>query len=182
MVSSQFLFGLYVAVLYFTLFFAEIAGIFFFRFYDFRPNYLVFEHGADREVLKTVAKAYPLVRIFLLSVIGAWLAVIAVQFLAPMAPGNAARSDFLWLSDRAMTLLWLLVVGFASRGTFDHRPLNPSLSSFTTNRIANEIACCGIFNLLYEWSQRAKNEFATLKSVTQLPAADASDRAFAAKF
>ena len=64
LVSSQFFFGLYLSVLYFTIFFAEIAGIFFFRFYDFRPNYLVFEHGADREVLKTVAKAYPLVRIF----------------------------------------------------------------------------------------------------------------------
>lgn len=174
LISSQFFFGLYLSVLYFTLFFAEIAGIFFFRFYDFRPNYLVFEHGADREVLKTVAKAYPLVRIFLLSVIGAWLAVIAVQFLAPLAPGNLIRSDYQWLSDRALTLLWLLFLGFASRGTFDHRPLNPSLASFTTNRIANEIACCGIFNLLYEWSQRAKNEFATLKSITQLPAADAA--------
>ena len=181
LVASQFFFGLYLSVLYFTLFFAEIAGSFFFRFYDFRPNYLVFEHGADREVLKTVAKAYPLVRIFLLSGIGAWLAVIAVQFLAPVAEGNA-RSDFLWLSDRVMTLLWLLVVGFASRGTFDHRPLNPSLASFTTNRIANEIACCGIFNLLYEWSQRAKNEFAALKSVTQLPSADASDGALAQIF
>jgi phosphoglycerol transferase MdoB-like AlkP superfamily enzyme len=173
-VSSRIFFDLYLALLYFTLFFAEIAGIYFFRFYDFRPNYLVFEHGADREVIKTVAKAYPLVRIFLLSVIGAWLAVIALQFLAPLAPANTATSDYLWLADRALTLLWLLFVGFASRGTLDHRPLNPSLASFTTHRIANEIAGCGIFNLLYEWSQRAKQQFAALKSITQLPAADAA--------
>ena len=174
LVSSRVFFDIYVALLFFMLFFAEIAGIFFFRFYDFRPNYLVFEHGADREVLKTVAKAYPLVRILLLSVIGAWLAVTALQFLAPLAPGNTVRSDHLWLADRALTLLWLLFVGFASRGTLDHRPLNPSLASFTTHRIANEIAGCGIFNLLYEWSQRAKNQFAALKSITQLPAADAA--------
>ena len=174
LVSSRVFFDIYVALLFFTLFFAEIAGIFFFRFYDFRPNYLVFEHGADREVLKTVAKAYPLVRILLLSVIGAWLAVTALQFLAPLATGNTVRSDHLWLADRALTLLWLLLVGFASRGTWDHRPLNPSLASFTTHRIANEIAGCGIFNLLYEWSQRAKNQFAALKSITQLPAADAA--------
>ena len=174
LVSSRVFFDIYVALLFFMLFFAEIAGIFFFRFYDFRPNYLVFEHGADREVLKTVAKAYPLVRILLLSVIGAWLAVTALQFLAPLAPGNTVRSDHLWLADRALTLLWLLFVGFASRGTLDHRPLNPSLASFTTHRIANEIAGCGIFNLLYEWSQRAKNQFAALKSITKLPAADAA--------
>ncbi|HYJ14347.1 MAG TPA: GDSL-type esterase/lipase family protein [Candidatus Limnocylindria bacterium] len=169
-VSSRIFFDLYLALLYFTLFFAEIAGIYFFRFYDFRPNYLVFEHGVDREVLKTVVKAYPLVRIFLLSAIGAWLAVIALQFLAD----NTATSDHLWLADRVLTLLWLLFVGFASRGTLDHRPLNPSLASFTTHRIANEIAGCGIFNLLYEWSQRAKHQFAALKSITQLPAADAA--------
>jgi len=172
LLASRFFFGLYLGILYFTLFFAEIAGIYFFRYYDFRPNYLVFEHGADREVLKTVAKAYPLVRIVLLSLTGAGLAVMAVQLLAPMAQSGASGNDFIWLWDRGLTLLCLLLVGFASRGTFDHRPLNPSLASFTTNRIANEIAGCGIFNLLYEWSQRAKNEFAALKSVTQLPAAD----------
>jgi catechol 2,3-dioxygenase-like lactoylglutathione lyase family enzyme len=30
-----------------TVAFFESAGLYFFRFYDFRPNYLVFEHGAD---------------------------------------------------------------------------------------------------------------------------------------
>jgi phosphoglycerol transferase MdoB-like AlkP superfamily enzyme len=172
LLASRFFFWLYLGIVYLTLFFAEIAGIYFFRFYDFRPNYLVFEHGADREVLRTVAKAYPLVRVVVLSFTGAWLAVIAVQLLAPMAQVGTVRNDSMWLWDRGVTFLWLLLAGFASRGTFDHRPLNPSLASFTTNRIANEIACCGIFNLLYEWSQRAKNEFAALKSVTQVPSAD----------
>jgi phosphoglycerol transferase MdoB-like AlkP superfamily enzyme len=166
--AIRFFFGLYLGIFYFALFFAEIAGIYFFRFYDFRPNYLVFEHGTDREVLKTIVKAYPLVRMVLLSFIGAWLAVFGVQLMAPMAPVSAP----LWWWDRSLTFLWLMIAGFASRGTFDHRPLNPSLASFTTNRIANEIAGCGIFNLLYEWSQRAKNEFAALKSVTQVPSAE----------
>lgn len=172
LLAIRFFFWLYLGIGYFVLFFAEIAGIYFFRFYDFRPNYLVFEHGADREVLRTVAKAYPLLRIVVLSFTGAWLAVIAVQLLGPIAQVGAVRNDSIWLWDRGVTFLWFVLVGFASRGTFDHRPLNPSLASFTTNRIANEIACCGIFNLLYEWSQRAKNEFAALKSVTQVPSAD----------
>jgi len=169
--ASRFFFGLYLGIVYFALFFAEIAGIYFFRFYDFRPNYLVFEHGADREVLRTVAKAYPLVRIVLLSFTGAWLAVTAAQLLVPTAPAGSVRNDLIWLWDRGVTFLGLLLVGFTSRGTFDHRPLNPSLASFTTNRIANEIACCGIFNLLYEWSQRATNQFAALKSITEVPSA-----------
>jgi phosphoglycerol transferase MdoB-like AlkP superfamily enzyme len=172
--ASRSFFGMYLGIVYFALFFAEIAGIYFFRFYDFRPNYLVFEHGADREVLKTIAKAYPLARIVLLSFTGAWLAVTAVHLLAPVVQVGAVRSGTLWPWDRGVTLLWLLLAGFASRGTFDHRPINPTLASFTTNRIANEIACCGILNLLYEWSQRAKNEFAALKSVTQVPTAEES--------
>ena len=84
LLASRFVFTLYLGIFYFALFLAEIAGIYFFRFYDFRPNYLIFEHGADREVLKTVAKAYPLVRIVLLSFAGAWLAAIAVQFIAQL--------------------------------------------------------------------------------------------------
>ena len=172
LLASRFVFALYLGIFYFMLFLAEIAGIYFFRFYDFRPNYLIFEHGADREVLKTVAKAYPLVRIVLLSLAGAWLAAIAVQLLASTARVNAQGENFWWLWDRALTFLWLGLAAVVSRGTFDHRPLNPSLAAFTTNRIANEIAGCGVFTLLYEWSQRAKNEFVVLKSVTQVPSVD----------
>ena len=60
----------YFGPVYFVCFFTEIAGLYFFRYYNCRPNYLVFEHGADREVLKTVVKAYPVWRILTLSFIG----------------------------------------------------------------------------------------------------------------
>lgn len=163
-------FSSYLALVYFLLFYVESAAIYFFRYYDFRPNYLVFEHGADREVIKTVLKAYPVGRILLLSGAATWLAVLAVQWFAPL-PGTAADAA-LWLWDRGLVFLWLLLVGFASRGTFDHRPLNPSLASFSTNRIANEIAGCSIFNLLYEWSQRAKDQFAALKNICPVPSAE----------
>src|SRR4029079_14610037 len=121
LLASRLFFGLYLGVVYFTLFFAELAGVYFFRFYDFRPNYLVFEHGADREVLKTVAKAYPLVRIVLLSLTGAGLALNPVQLLAPVEHVGAVRGDALWLWDRGVSFVWLLFAAFASRGTFDHR-------------------------------------------------------------
>lgn len=178
LVSSQVIMGSYLGFIYLMLFFSEIAGGYFFRYYDFRPNYLVFEHGADREVMKAVAKAYPLPRIVILSVAGTWLAVFAAQTIGDFSGPRQTASDAFWLWDRLATFIWLAFAGFASRGTLDHRPLNPSLASFTTNRVANEIASCGIFNLLYEWSQRAKNQFAALKSVAQPPpAAEAVQRA-----
>lgn len=47
----------YLGILYFTFFFAEIGGFYFFRYYDVRPNYPLFERGTDREVLRRSAKA-----------------------------------------------------------------------------------------------------------------------------
>src|SRR3990172_7963484 len=51
--SQPFLLG-YLGLLFFVCFCGEICGLYFFRYYDCRPNYLVFEHGADKEVVKTV--------------------------------------------------------------------------------------------------------------------------------
>ena len=165
------LFIAYLGIFYFILYFVEIAGLYFFRFYDFRPNYLVFEHGADREVLRTVIKAYPVARILILSVAGTWLALIVVNALLAFFKSGQFGQTF-WLWDRGATFIWLSLAAFASRGTFDHRPLNPSLAAFTTNRIANEIASCGLFNLLYELRHRRKDEFTALKTVIRLPSAD----------
>lgn len=161
----------YLGPVYFVCIFAEIAGLYFFRYYNCRPNYLVFEHGVDREVIKTVLKTYPVLRIFLLSIMGAAISLFLVTTLRSTAlPKNS--EPLLWYWDVAISVVWLLIVAFATRGTFDHRPLNPSFASVTNNRIANEIASCGIFNLLYEWSHRLKNEFAPLKTIMPTPPAD----------
>ena len=165
----------FCALLYFGFFLFEIAGLYFFRYYDFRPNYLVFEHGADREVLRTILKAYPVTRILLLSFTGTCLALFLAQFLAAK-PADMGVTNLAWYWDRGLSFVWLLIIGLATRGTLDHRPLNPSFASMSTNRVVNEIASCGIFNLLYEWSQRFKNEFTPLKSVIELPPPDEAVR------
>jgi len=165
----------FCALLYFGFFLFEIAGLYFFRYYDFRPNYLVFEHGADREVLRTILKAYPVTRILLLSFTGTCLALLLAQFLAAM-PADMGVTNLAWYWDRGLSFIWLLIIGLATRGTLDHRPLNPSFASMSTNRVVNEIASCGIFNLLYEWSHRFKNEFTPLKSVIELPPPDEAVR------
>ena len=168
--SQPFLLG-YLGLVFFVCFCAEICGLYFFRYYDCRPNYLVFEHGADKEVVKTVLKAYPVLRIFLLSVAGAAFSLFlftTLRSLVLFAEGALTA----WYWDRWANFAWLLIVGFATRGTFDHRPLNPSFASITNNRIANEIALCGIFNLLYEWNHRLRNEFSALRTFMALPAAD----------
>ena len=169
--SSWTILWAYSAALYFGFFLVEIAGLYFFRYYDFRPNYLVFEHGADREVMRAVLKVYPVTRILFLALTGMFLAVFFAQVLAAMGT-DKAMTNLAWYWDRGLSFIWLLAIGFAIRGTLDHRPLNPSLAAFSTNRVANEIASCGIFSLLYEWSHFFKDEFTPLKSVIDLPLPD----------
>jgi phosphoglycerol transferase MdoB-like AlkP superfamily enzyme len=89
-----------------------------------------------------------------------------------------AESGYLEIWDSVGTFLLALLGGFASRGTLDRRPLNPSAAVVTTNRLANEIASSGIFNVLYEWAQRHKRQYGNLKSVVHLlPVPEAARRA-----
>ena len=161
----------YVGVFYFVLFLAEIAGYYFFRYYDFRPNYLVFEHGADREVLKTIVRGYPVLRILLLSAVGVYVTTSLIG-ATDFIDAEVEVTELPWHWDRWGTFIFLLLTGFATRGTLDHRALNPSLSSISSNRIANEIAGCGLLNVMYEWRQHLKKEFTALKSLVKLPPPD----------
>ncbi|MCC7169206.1 MAG: hypothetical protein IT459_02055, partial [Planctomycetes bacterium] len=52
--------SVWAAIVLLGLVAAETSGIYFFRYYDFRFNYLVLEHGTDAEVAGTVVRAYPI--------------------------------------------------------------------------------------------------------------------------
>ncbi len=160
----------YAGVLFFLIFLAETAGVYFFRYYDFRPNYLVLEHGSDPEVLRTIAKDYPVIRILLLAAVGTGVCLFLLSRLAALETGTIATPGALYPRpwDQLGTLLLLLLAAFAARGTLDRRPLNPSAAAVTTNRVANEIAASGIFNVLYEWAQHSKKQYGNLKSLLPL--------------
>jgi phosphoglycerol transferase MdoB-like AlkP superfamily enzyme len=152
------------AVVFFVLFFAETAGVYFFRYYDFRPNYLVLEYGSGQEVLRTITKVYPIARIVAGSGLLTMVVLVILHQAVNSLVGIEGQTPY-WFWDRGGTFCWLLLTGFATRGTLSHRPLNPSFAMVTQNRIANEIAGCGIFNVLYEWGNKLKKEFTDLKTV-----------------
>ena len=168
----------YTGILFFICWMAETAGLYFFRYYDFRPNYLVLEHGSDPEVIRTIIKAYPVFRILLLTTIGTAGCLYLLGQIAPLHPGTSVDANFTWSTDFFGMLLVFLLVSFTTRGTLGHRPINPSFASATTNRVANEIAGSGIFNVLYEWQQQHKGRYPTLKSAIRiLPLDEATERA-----
>lgn len=166
----------YAGIFFFLLFLFETAGVYFFRYYDFRPNHLVLEHGSDPEVLRTIARDYPVIWIILLTILGSGTSLLIVMQLTPLnlRLGTLAATRYSGLWEYLGMVFLLLLAAFASRGTFGRRPLNPSIAAVTTNRVANEIASAGIFTVLYEWSQ----QYQDLKSVVRtLPPHEATARA-----
>ena len=166
----------HAAFVCFLLAFAEIAGFYFFAYYDVRPNHLVLEHARDPEVVATLLAAYP-VGWILASSLGAallatWLLVRSAGRVAP--PANRRRA----LADRLGALVCLVLSGLAMRGTLDHRPLNPAFAARTANRVANEIAGSGVLNLATEAWQRHSQVYQSLASVVPpMPPSEALARA-----
>ena len=167
---------IHAALVFAALGFAEIAGFWFFRYYDVRPNHLVVEHAADPEVVSTLIAGYPVGWILALSLTVAALATWTLWRLAGGKRAPASRA--VALADRAGALAWLLLAGLAMRGTLDHRPLNPTFAARTSNRVANEIAGSGVLNVATELLQRGAQLYQPLASVVPaLPADEALARA-----
>jgi len=137
---------------------AELAGWFFFSYFDFRPNYLVLEHIADPEVVKTLAEGYPWVRVALALLV---IAAGGHLLLTRMMRGGMAER----LRDRLATAGVIALLFLCIRGTLDHRPLNPSFASFSSNRLANEIAGNGVLNLIYELATSGKGQYTRVRDV-----------------
>ncbi len=160
---------IYTSFLYLSFIFAEISGFYFFRYFDFRPNYLVLDHWKDFQLVETVYKAYP---IPLAVGFGAFLfagVFLQQKHFSPLyyRPRNAENIKIIksgWW-DRCALLFVFVLCGLLQRGTIGHRPLNPSASAVTSNRVANEIANSGVFKVAYEGLQRSSTKYVPVKSV-----------------
>jgi phosphoglycerol transferase MdoB-like AlkP superfamily enzyme len=155
---------------------AEIGGLYFFAYYDVRPNYLVLEHAGEPEVIRTLLSGYPVGWGVAFSLAGALLALWLLHRGAGRVPAADSRRGV--LADRLGALLCLLLAGLAMRGTLDHRPLNPAFAARTANRFANEIAGSGVLNVALEAGQRQTGRYPALASVLpSLPEPEALARA-----
>lgn len=154
---------LHAGLVFLLLCAAEVAGLYFFAYYDLRPNYLVLEHAGDPEVIATLLSAYPVGWGLAFSLAGALLACWLQHVLAGrLRPAASRRGE---LRDRAGALLCLVLASLAMRGTLDHRPLNPAFAARTANRVANEIAGSGVLNLATEARLRRSDAYRPLASV-----------------
>ena len=151
--------SIYAALVLLLVAGGEVAGVHFFRYYDFRFNYLVVDHAASPEVAGTILSAYPLGTIALL-VLG--LGALAYLVWRRVAGLSAAAAERPPRTGRTAAVLALPLLVLMIRGSLDHRPINPSLAVFGDNRVANEITGNGLGNVIYDLLQRRKGSYQTL--------------------
>ncbi len=167
----------YAGLLFTTLVAVELCGLQFFSFYDFKPNYLVLDHGADTEVVETIMASYPVFGIAVGTLLMAAAATWALCRLVPLparspgpartagpasTAGPARAADSSWVDQVSMVAV-LVITAIVQRGTLDHRPLNPSAAAFSSNRLANEVAGSGFFNVVYEALARRSGSYGALE-------------------
>lgn len=155
---------------------SELAGMAYFRYYDFRLNYLVLEHGTDPEVLKTIWADFPVVRIMLGSLVVAWGAYHGFRHLERKLHELASTRIGVKPTLQRWLLPWLLLplLALGIRGSLGHRGINPSLAAVSPDRVINEIAGSGVFNLIYEFEQKLEGSYVKVASLyPPLPDAEA---------
>lgn len=157
----------YASVILFIIALSELAGISFFGYYDFRLNYLVLEHGADPEVLRTIWVDFPVIRILLGSIVVA-VGAYGIFRLIERALHASTPTPIgvrLVLRRWIVPLLWLPLLALGVRGSLGHRGINPSLAAVSPNRVINEIAGSGVFNLIYEFEQQLEGTYVRVDSL-----------------
>jgi len=135
--------------------FMELATPNFIIQFDFRPNILFVEYlKYPKEVFTMLIKAVPLQ--LLLATLLTGLSVFLMNKLLPPLFRSARQSVF-W-SVPVLSFLMLLLCFICARSTFDHRPVNPSTVSFSTDALVNTLPLNSTYTALYAIYEKVKYE------------------------
>ena len=125
------------------LIFMELATPAFVAEYDHRPDRIFFEYLIyPREVFSMLLKSRPLLTLGLLPA-PAFLGYGLWRFWN----GRLTREDHWTYRKQIVVFVPLFLVMFAAARGLDHRPLNLSAASFSSNRMANELASNSTFSV-----------------------------------
>lgn len=160
---------IYTSIFYLSFILAEISGIYFFRYFDFRFNYLVIDHWKDFQLVETIFEIYPVPLVSgIIACLFAGLFILQ-KHLSPLCYLPASKDNLEFPQsgwrDRCVLFCVFLLCGLLQRGNLDHRPLNPTAAAITKNRVANEITNSGVFRVAYEALQRTSIKYIPVKSV-----------------
>ncbi|GAB4347421.1 MAG: LTA synthase family protein [Gammaproteobacteria bacterium] len=136
----------YLAAVAGTLVFMEAATPSFIEQYDARPNAIFFEYlKYPREVFSTLLAAYKLP--LLLGIAATAVAVVVSWRWLNRTWPEGTRVRW-WEALLAAPLLFLILAGTA-RGSFDHRPANPSTAAFSPDPLVNDLALNSTYTVAY---------------------------------
>lgn len=150
-------------ICFMVILFFELATPAFINEYGFRPNRLFIEYLAyPDEVTKMLVNGHlvTLVVVFtllLLPVKKLW------QFSHHLVSSNENTADTKVTNRIAASIILVLVIFIAARGTVGHRPINPALVYFSTDPLINSLTLNSTYSVAY-----ALNQFGDEKNAAKL--------------
>ena len=151
--------------------FMELATISFVEQFDVRPNILFFEYaGHPKEIFATLWEAYraPLI-------IATFLTISAGGVMFNMTHTLLLKSPTTpWYIAVPCAFMLSLLLGVMIRSTTDHRPVNPSIVSRTTDTLVNDLPLSSIYTVAYA-AYSMKNEDAGVMSYGHMDSKEALD-------
>jgi phosphoglycerol transferase MdoB-like AlkP superfamily enzyme len=128
------------------MFFVESATSSFIKEYDSRPNYLFVEYlRYPRELLATLAGSH-LLELIVFNIVAILLFYTVARWTRNDPAGKQRLSLGLCL---LASPVFAVVVIMMIRSTLDHRPVNPSIATFSQDSMVNQLALNSPYSLLY---------------------------------
>ena len=161
---------IFVAIFISVLFF-ELATPAFINEYDLRPNRLFIEYLIyPKEVMSMLLQGHKLEMIFTFVgiMLGGW---VGWKVICKFVDCNLQSQKISYLSTFPAFLFLIITLFVCARGTFSHRPINPSLVYFSTDSLVNSLTLNSAYSVAFAVKQLS-NEVSASKVYGQLPEKD----------
>lgn len=158
---GNWLWPIYLAVVTSLVFFIESATFSFIRQYDSRPNYLFVEYLVyPKELLATLAGSH-LLELLVFSAITIALFWVVLRWTR----NDPACRQRIRLAPCLLAFPLILIIVFLTiRSSLGHRPVNPSVASFSQDSMVNQLPLNSPYSLMYAiYEQSRDNEAGTVR-------------------
>ncbi|WP_175623940.1 LTA synthase family protein [Pseudocolwellia agarivorans] len=141
-------FAIFISILFF-----ELATPAFIIEYGFRPNRLFIEYLAyPNEVIKMLVNGHLVTLIVVVVLLILPCKICLKVFTNILAQKNNPTQNNITSSAISFVVLLLVLFSFA-RGTFGHRPINPSFVYFSTDPLINSLTLNSIYSVAHAFKQ-----------------------------
>ncbi len=143
------LFSYLTTILVFFVFFETITPVFILEF-ETRPNRLFVEYLSNfSEIFSMIYSGYKFELILTIVIIFIFVRISFLLFRSLYVANSS-------LSKKYLSVIYLILFAlciFGYRGTLDHRPINPAMISFSNDNLLNNLCLNSFYSVVFSYKQ-----------------------------